>query len=192
MVWVGRLFRLWTGMSSRRTQYNPGFLQKYACFLARYLWFFPNTLLWIFWLFLLRLGYCTMFFLRCSPIFCTQQHRVVRLTQFPLLVAHNSHNSTKVVSWWSVTSALTNTSAFVRWFNCLFPLCLRCKLPLFCCCSCLFLDENFTLLQTGWLFFSLASFMPNLLSLFFLGEPANMLSLAVSTKWYFIVFYWTA
>ena len=99
--------------------------------------------------------------------------------------ANNLHNFTRVASRSSATSALTNTSAFVRWLNSLFPLCLRCKFASFCCCSCLFLDDNFTLLQTGWLLWSLASFMANLLSLFFLGEPANMLSLALTTKEYF-------
>jgi hypothetical protein len=120
--------------SSHRVE--SGFYPKYACFLARYLWFFPNTLLWIFGLFLSRLGYCTIFFLWCSPNFCTQRHMAVRLTQFPVLIANNSHNSTLVVSWLSATSALTSTSVFVRWLNCRFPFCLRCKFLSVCCCAC--------------------------------------------------------
>ena len=108
-----------------------------------------------------------IYFLRCSANLCTQRHMAVRLTQFPVLIANNSHNSTLVASWWSATSALTSTSVFVRWLNYRFPLCLRCKFLSVCCCPCLFLDETFTLQQTGWLLFSLTSFMPTLLSLFF-------------------------
>jgi len=73
--------------------------------MARYLGFFPTTLILIFGLFLSRLGYCTRFFSRCSPIFCTQQHMVVRLTQFPVFYANNSHHSTRVASRWCATVA---------------------------------------------------------------------------------------
>jgi hypothetical protein len=86
-----------------------------------------------------------VFFYDWVLIFVAQRHIAVRLTQFPLLCPNNSHNSTKVASRCSATSALTNASPFVKWLNCGFPLCLGCKFPSVCCCSCLFLDETFAL-----------------------------------------------
>ena len=94
-----------------------------------------------------------VFFYDVVLISVAQRHIAVRLTQFPVLIANNSDKSTKVVSRWAVTSALTNASALVRWLNCGFPLCFGYKFPSVCCCSWLLLDETFRLPKIWWLLF---------------------------------------
>lgn len=71
---------------------------KILSYLDLYLLPFPNTLLLVFGLLELLPRYFAMFFLRFNPNFCKERHIAVRLTQFPVFTANNSHNSTIVAS----------------------------------------------------------------------------------------------